>query len=344
MQKIKIGQIGVCHEHAEGKILSLRKMPDIFEIVGVVDDRLSPSAKFAGGNLAPYEGLKWMTEEELFKTPGLQAITVETPNDDLVPTALRCLEQNLPIHLDKPGGADYEAFCRLRQGYASRGLPFQMGYMFRGNPAFNWIRRALHKGWLGDVFEIQASMSHNYGGEEYQTYLGKLPGGIMFNLGCHLIDSVVALLGRPTGVTSFLKSAPGDPDCIKNNGVAILEYPHATVTLRACSREVSGLNVRRLKVCGTTGTVELCPLERFDGHPLQMQLTLQDGNDEQEAGTHTLEFGPVRDRYESELRDFARFIRGEAENPYDGVHDCLVEEVLLAAAGQTPWRQSHSYN
>ncbi len=44
-------------------------------------------------------------------------------------------------------------------------LPFQMGYMFRGNPAFNWIRKAVEKGWLGDVFEIQASMSHNYGGD-----------------------------------------------------------------------------------------------------------------------------------------------------------------------------------
>ncbi|MPN03603.1 hypothetical protein SDC9_150834 [bioreactor metagenome] len=210
-----------------------------------------------------------------------------------------------------------------------------MGYMFRGNPAFRWILDAVRKGWLGEIFEVQASMSHNYGGEEYQEYIGKFRGGIMFNLGCHLIDFVVALLGRPSGVTPFLKSAPGDPDRIQNNCVAILEYPHATATLRACSREAGGLNLRRMKVCGTKGLVELCPLERFDGEKLEMELALSEGNEEFEAGRRTLRFGPVRDRYEEQLLELARMIRGEMSNPYDVQHDCLVQEVLLRASGYT---------
>lgn len=336
--KIKIGQIGICHEHASGKMNTLRLHPEIFEIVGVVDDRTSTAAKFAGSDLKPYEGLNWMTEEELFNTPGLEAVTVEVPNLELVSTARRCLEHNLPIHMDKPGGDDYKAFCQLRQDYEAQALPFQMGYMFRGNPAFNWIRKAVEKGWLGDVFEIQANMSHNYGGEAYQEYIGKFSGGIMFNLGCHLIDFVVAVLGRPTAVTPFLKSTRDVSPHIMNNGVAIIEYPHTTVTLRACSKEPGGLERRRLKICGTQGVVDLCPLERFDGKPLQMEVVLREGNEEYEAGTQMLEFGPVNDRYESELENFARFITGEAENPYGCAHDCLVEEVLLAASGYTAWK------
>jgi len=338
MKKVKIGQIGVCHEHAAGKMLSLRAMPDVFEIVGVVDDRAtSTTPRFVSDDLKPYAGLRFLSEEELLRTPGLQAVTVETPNLELVPTALRCLAHNLAMHMDKPGGDDLKRFARLRRGCEERNLPFQMGYMFRNNPAFQFTRRAIREGWLGDVFEIQASMSHNYGGDEYQEYIGKFSGGIMFNLGCHLIDFVVALLGRPTGVTPFLKSAPGDPDRIKNNCVAILEYPHATATLRSCSKEIDGLPGRRLKVCGTKGTADLCPLERFDRNTLLMNVVLKEDNAEYKAGVHTLEFGPVRDRYESELEDFARFIRGEAKNPYDCEHDCLVEEVLLAASGYTKW-------
>jgi hypothetical protein len=56
MNPIRIGQIGICHEHAAGKIATLRRLPDVYEIVGVVDDRNSPSAKYAGSDLAPYEG------------------------------------------------------------------------------------------------------------------------------------------------------------------------------------------------------------------------------------------------------------------------------------------------
>ena len=333
MQKIKIGQIGVCHEHAEGKILSLRKMPDVFEIVGVVDDRASPSVKFAGGNLTAYAGLKWMTEEELFSVPGLQAVTVETPNDDLVPTALRCMERDLAMHVDKPAGYDLARFATLLRGCEERKIPFQMGYMFRGNPAFQFCLKVCREKWLGDIFEIQANMSHNYGGDDYQRYLGKLEGGIMFNLGCHLIDFIVALMGKPDKATPFLKSTPGLPDSIKNNGLAILEYPHATATVRACSLEAGGLEHRRLKICGTKGTIELCPLERFDGKPLTMQMILLEGNADYSAGAHTLDFGVQNDRYQSQLLEFAGMIRGTQTDPYTREHDYLVHKTLLAAAG-----------
>ena len=38
MKKIKIAQVGVTHEHAPGKIVSLKKLPDIYEIAGYVND------------------------------------------------------------------------------------------------------------------------------------------------------------------------------------------------------------------------------------------------------------------------------------------------------------------
>jgi predicted dehydrogenase len=340
MKKIKIGQIGICHEHAVGKIITLKGLPDVFEIVGVVDDReTSKGAKFLPADLLkPYEGLKFMTEEELFKVPGLQAVTVEVPNTDLVSTALRCMERKLAMHMDKPGGEDLEQFGQLLDGCKARNLPFQMGYMFRGNPAMQWTMNAIRQGWLGEVFEIQASMSHNYGGDEYQEYMGKFPGGIMFNLGCHLIDLVVAIMGRPQQVTPFLKSAPGFPDRIKNNCLTILGYPHATVTLRACSQEVDGLNRRRFKLCGTKGSVELCPLERFDGKPLMMNLVLKEAIPGYAAGAHTVDFGIIRDRYENQLLELAKIINGEMNNPYTYKHDYLVQEVILAAAGYTKWR------
>lgn len=339
MKRIKIGQIGVCHEHAAGKINSLRGMPDIFEIVGVVDDRNSKSVRFSGSDLNPYEGLKWMTEKELLNYPGIQAVTVEVPNDDLVPTTVRCAERNLAIHMDKPAGISLEAYNKLLDNCLGRKLPFQMGYMFRNNPAFQLCIKAVRKKWLGEIFEIQANMSHNYGGDAYQEYIGEFKGGIMFNLGCHVIDFIVTVLGRPENITPFLKSATGFPASIKNNCMAVMEYPHATATVRACSLEVDGLVHRRLKVCGTKGTIELSPLERFDGKPLQMQMTLLEGNEEYAAGAHLVNVGTKLDRYQDQLLELARIINDEMENPYTYEHDCLVHETVLAAAGYTKWNQ-----
>jgi predicted dehydrogenase len=337
MGKIRIGQIGICHEHAAAKMDALRRLPDLFEVVGVVDDRATRSARFAGDDLEPYRGLRWMTEAELLDLPGLQAVVVETPNTDLVPCALRCAERGLAMHLDKPGGEDLALFGRLLEICERGRIPLQMGYMFRNNPAMQFCQRAVREGWLGEIFEIQAGMSHDYGGDAYQHYLGAFRGGILFNLGGHLIDLVVALLGRPQRVTPFLKSAPGSPPEIRNNGLAVLEYPHATATVRAASREVDGLANRRLKVCGTKGTLDLCPLERFDGQPLTLRLTLKEGNGEYAAGSHLVDCGIKGNRYEDQLVELGRIIRGEQPNPYSYRHDYLVQEALLAASGYTGW-------
>jgi len=85
MNKIRIGQIGVGHEHASGKVEALRRLTECYEVVGVVEEEnpawRSPRA---------YEGLKSMTEEELLSTPGLEAVAVETNMPELVPPATRC--------------------------------------------------------------------------------------------------------------------------------------------------------------------------------------------------------------------------------------------------------------
>lgn len=339
-KRIKIGQIGICHEHASAKMMSLRAMPEVYEVVGVVDDRHSRAARFPGADMSPYEGLAWMSEEELFAVPGLQAVAIETPNLDLVPTAMRCMERGLAMHMDKPGGDDLKLFGKLLQGCKAKRIPFQMGYMLRHNPALQFSQAAIRKGWLGEIFEIQATMSHNYGGDSYQAYLAELRGGIVFNLGCHLIDMVVAMLGRPGRVTSFLKSAPGSPDDAMNHGLAVLEYPQAIAMLSACSREIDGLNHRRFKLCGTRGTVELFPLERFDGKSLTLCMTLARENDAFTAGAHVVDFGVQSDRYRAQLLELARVINGEIRNPYPTEHDYQVHDVVLAASGIREWSQT----
>jgi len=56
MKKVKIGQIGIGHNHAEAKILAFRKFPELFEVVGFAEE--DPVWFQERGNLAGYNGLK----------------------------------------------------------------------------------------------------------------------------------------------------------------------------------------------------------------------------------------------------------------------------------------------
>ena len=342
MEKLNIIQIGICHEHAYGKFASMKKRPDLFNILGYVDERdfcKTPRlTQFFNEN--HYADYRKFTLDEALNYPGLEAVTVEVPNNDLVTVALKCMEHNLPMHMDKPAGEDLALYKKLLDGCKAKNLPFQMGYMFRGNPAFQFCIRAIREKLIGDVFEIEADMNHCYGNEIYQEYLGKFPGGIMFNLGCHLIDFVAAAMGRPDNVTSFLKSAPGYSDSIRNNCMAVLEYPHALVTLRSCSKDVCGNGGRTMRIAGTKGTVKFNPIERFDGKSVEIELTMSEDNGLFPKGVHTLRFPPQRDRYEVQLAELAQVIRGEAQSTYSYEHDYLVHEVTLAASKYITWRKN----
>jgi predicted dehydrogenase len=335
MRRLRVAQYGFCHEHAAGKMHTLRHcLRDEIELVGVVDDRASLTPRFVNAQAAEaFADVSIMTEDELFVPGHVDVVLVETTNDDLVPTALRCAAHGLPMHLDKPGCPDTDAFRRLVEQCRGRRLPLQMGYMFRVNPAVQFAIRAVREGWLGSIFRLEADMDHNYGNAAYDAYIASFKGGIMYNLGCHLIDFIVAMLGKPERVLSVRKPLAGHRPDATLNALAILDYAHGFAEIRACSTRHIAASGRRLLICGSKGTIELCPIERFD-KGLELSLALAEPAGGYDAGRHTVAFAPVRDRYENQFRQLFSIVRGEtAPDASLYGHDLTVHEVVLAASG-----------
>lgn len=331
-QRIKIGQIGTEHEHASGKMATFRKLSDHYEVVGIVEN--DPAARKRHENEAVYRGLKWMTEEELFNVSGLKAIAVETKVVDLVPTAARCIRAGMHLHLDKPGGEELAPFKAVLDEAGRRNLAVQLGYMYRNNPAIQFCLRAARQGWLGNIFEVHAVMSRPHS-VAYRQYLSQFRGGSMYIFGCHLIDLIVSLLGKPERVVPYLRQIRDDVK-VNDNGLVVLEYPRTTVTIRTSSLEVEGYQRRQLVVCGDQGTIDIKPLETLDIQPtppLKLRMALLKPRDAYKAGYQDVSFPPMPGRYDEQLIELARIIRGEIANPYPLSHELLVQEVVLAACG-----------
>ena len=338
MKKVKVVQIGLRHEHAAGKMDSLRKLTDIFEIAGVVDEKdFARNATYLANDdmlVKPFENLPRLTLDEALNLPGLDAVFVEVPNLDLVPVAMKCMEKGLPMHMDKPGCPDLAEYKALLDGCAAVNLPFQMGFMYRGNPAMNKLKELHSAGVLGTLLELEMDMCHNYGGDVYQEYLATLPGGVMYNLGCHDIDFIVSLLGAPEKVTAFSKNAcRAAGGRALNNTMAVIEYAEAIVSVRVNALKPRGNPNRRLMAAGTNGIFELVPVERFDGHELVATLELKEAAGGFEKGKQVISFGVQSDRYAPQLEEFAKIVRGEIPNPQIYEHDYLTHRVVLAAAG-----------
>jgi predicted dehydrogenase len=322
--KIRIGQIGTAHAHAAGKMDTMRASVE-FEVVGVVEPDERRRAALVAGKT--YAGVPVMTEEELLNAPGLQAVAIETEVKNLVPAAARCIAAGKHIHLDKPAGESLPALRRLLDDATARKLTVQMGYMLRYNPAFELCRKLIREGALGEVFSIEAAMGKLQGDAERRA-LAPYRGGAMFELGCHVIDSVVAILGRPEKVTPHSRSSSPLKDGFPDNQTAVLEYPSAIVAVRSVLVEWDGGARRQFVVCGTKGTMDIRPIE-----PPEARFTLSAAHGAYKAGRQTLTFPKGRGRYDGDFEDLAKVIRGEKAFEFSPAHDLAVHETILRASG-----------
>ena len=320
--RIRIGQIGVGHAHAN-KLSVYRKSPD-YEVVGIVE----PNAELRrqAEVQEPFRDLPWMTQEELLNVSGLQAVLVETHVRDLLNVAETCVAAGKHVHVDKPAGESLAQFTRILESAAHQKLLLQMGYMYRYNPAVVLLRDFLKRGWLGDVFEVHAVMSKVVDTASRRE-LAEFRGGIMFELGCHIIDLVIGVLGKPAHVTAFPRRVGKHDDNLVDNMLAVFEYPHATATVRSSAVEVDGGERRHLVVCGTEGTFHIQPLDNPSA-----RITLSSARDTYVKGSQDITF-PKYVRYVDDAADMATIIRGEKKSDFGPDHDLAVQTSLLKACG-----------
>jgi predicted dehydrogenase len=129
------------------------------------------------------------------------------------------------------------------------------GIHVSNNPRIQFCQKAVRENW-SETCMNSSGHAPSLRRQTYQQYLSHFKGGIRFNLGCIIIDWIVSLLGRPEKVTPFLRSTPGAADGAKNNAMAVLEYPHAIVSLTACGLITDGSGGRGLKIYGSNGAIE----------------------------------------------------------------------------------------
>ena len=321
--RIKVAQIGTKHPHAEGKFSTMLDLPDLFEVVGICEEDSVQRERVSGRR--SYQSSKWLTAEQILNDPEIKLIAVETDIDQLVPTAIRCLQAGKHIHLDKPAGQKMAPCRAMHREATKRKLTIQMGYMLRYNPAFTFLFKAVKEGWLGEITEVHGHMGKK-ASPGVRKDLSQYPGGGLFELACHLIDALVTVLGKPEEVHGVhLKTLD---DAFKDNQIATFQYESALATIGSNHNDPFGGPRRQFTVVGTEGTIAIQPLE-----PPKISLSLTKDRGGFKRGTQNVPMPKTEGRYHGEFRDMAKVMRGEKSLAWDSGHDLIVQETLMRAAG-----------
>lgn len=322
MQKIKIGQIGIGHNHGEGKMLAVRKFPELFDIVGYAEENEEWIVK--RGDLKAYQGLKRLSVDEIIEQS--DAVLVETDVWNLTEAAQKCIDAGKHIHMDKPASGTLDEYKTLLDTAKTKNLVVQLGYMYRYNPAIQKCLNLIKEGALGEIYSINAEMS-TFHSPDYKKWLTSFNGGIMYILGSHLVDLIVYILGEPNKITSFLKHTNLDDVDFEDNNLAVLEYEKTLARIYVSSVEVNGWGRRQFVVSGSKGTVSIMPIEN-NCTMTYADLNISTMPYEDMKQTVDIKDIPKHCRYDDMMQDFYAYIQGTKKNPFSYEHEYLVQKVL----------------
>ncbi len=330
MKKIRIAQIGTSeYSHGASIFRSLVSRPDLFEVVGYALPE-GEREKFPGPVRA-FDGHREMTVEEILADPTIEAVAVETEEIYLTKYALRVARAGKHLHMEKPGSGELAPFEETVRLLRERGLAFSVGYMYRFNPAIQAALARVAAGELGRIYAVEAHMGGKHSLAQ-REWLATLPGGMMFFLGCHLIDLIYRIQGEPQEVIPLSASTGIDGVSSIDYGMVALRYPNGVSFAKTCDEELGGFMRRQLVICGERGTIEIRPLEAHAADGSMYSPTHECRDDAWLAAWQTEE-GAHYERYGAMMQNFAELVRGK-ENPYSYDYELSLYRLILKSCGK----------
>lgn len=332
MKKIKIAQIGTSqNSHGNDIWNTLKRLSDIFEIVGYALPE-NEEEKFKN-RMADFDGYKKMSVEQILSDNQIEAVTIETEEIYLTKYALMAAKSSKHIHMEKPGGvalADFEELIKIMK---STGKVFHTGYMYRYNPYITELMQSIKNGELGEIISVEAQMNCIHP-KNTRQWLENFPGGMMFFLGCHLIDLVLQIKGKPEKIIPYNRCSGLDGVTAKDFGMAVFEYKNGVSFVKTSAAELGGFERRQLVVTGSKATVELKPLEWYVPGTADLQThrsvrTCTDWNQKTAE-----EICAPCNRYDTMMKSFAEYIREIKQNPFTLDYESELYKTVLKCCGK----------
>lgn len=322
---IRTGIMGTQHSHLEGKLKAMKDSPD-YEVVSVCE----PDAKVRALVLKDplFQGVKWVSEDELLSDASVQLIVVECRPWEAIEWGKKVIAAGRHLHLEKPPGNQWAPFKEMVEEARRRKLLLQTGYMWRWHEGINAAIEAARKGWLGEVYMIRGTINSDRT-PEFRAKEAKYKGGSFFELGGHLIDRVVELMGRPKKVHNWLRHDTSIADKLADNTLVVLEYDRALAVLSSAPRMYGSGDHRSVELVGTDGTVTVTP----ETSPPKMRVAMRKPQGRYKEGWQEIALGP-QPRFVGDFKELARALKSGQPLKLSYDHELTLHETLLRASGE----------
>lgn len=210
--------------------------------------------------------------KKVVKNPDIDAIIVATSHEWLIPISIEAIRNGKDIFIEKPGARNLKEFNKLIAAHKKNPVAVSFGYNHRYHPSIIKAKEIIDSKKYGPV--LFARMKYGHGGRlgyerEWRFTKELSGGGLLMDLGPHLIDLTNYLVGPLDEVTGYIGNVFWKTDLedvafftLKNNKN---QFSQISVTC------VEWKNLFSLEIMLKTAKIQVDGLGRSYG---QEQLTL----------------------------------------------------------------------
>ncbi len=263
-KKLRIGVLGLHHDHVWGNLEELVQLGEAAELVGAADPH--PELRDRYGSL--YGGETFPDYESLLDTVELDAVYVFASNrvsEDLVVAAC---ERGLHCLVEKPMASTLAGAERMLAAAETAGVRLMINWPFAWWPQLQHALRLAQAGEIGHLWQVKYRAAHEgpveLGCSKYfceWLYDERLNGaGALMDYCCYGALLAQVLLGAPSSVSGVKLSTGLKPDLrLEDNAILILGYPHALATTEASWTQIGKLTAYTTVIYGSSGTLMVEP-------------------------------------------------------------------------------------
>ena len=246
---------------------------------------------------------------------GLDLLVVATPNRLHIPIARSALAHRIAVVMDKPLAADAAPAAALVEDFHAAGVPFTVFQNRRWDGDFLTVRRIVESGELGNVTRFESRYErfrpHVDAGAWRERAGAEEGGGLLLDLGAHLVDQALTLFGPAERV--YAEIAARRPGAQVDDDVFLALEHAGGVRSHMWMSAIAPVGGRSLRASGTRAGIQTPGLDPQEG---QLAAGVRPGDEGWGAGEPA--------RWVDERGERTRAIEpGAYERFYAGVRDAL---------------------
>jgi predicted dehydrogenase len=315
---------------------AIAKLPDLFRLVAVVDERIELAQALAGTRAK--SGADPLA---LAADPNVDAIVLSTPPAFHAAIGVACLRAGKHLLVEKPLAATVHECEQLVDAAERAGVCLATGFTLRQTPGARLAKQLLAEGAIGELDHILAFHGHKGGkdfGPAWITEHAMTGGGTLMDNGIHMIDLARWFLGGADTMMGLTSNHSWRKNGCEDNGFVLMRNAAGRIaSVHSSWTEWRGYGWR-MEIFGTAGAI------RFGFPPLWLTLWRGTPGERMKAKHYPFAAYQVKERLKGwqwslvetlvgDMRDWGEAIRAGKPAPASGRDGLESVRIALCAHG-----------